>query len=54
MDESSDQHLGWETLRKNLPRVPRILLGHLGSEARAGISPPPGVQVCDDLDSVEL
>ena len=54
LGESSDQHLGWETLRKNLPRVPRILLGHLGSEARAGISPPPGVQVCDDLDSVEL
>lgn len=54
LGESTDQHIGWETLRRGLPRVPRILLGHLGSDARAGIAPPPGVRVCDDLDSVEL
>jgi ribonuclease BN (tRNA processing enzyme) len=54
LGESSDTHLGWKTLREKLPGVPRILLGHLGSDARAGIQPPPGVQVCDDLDSVEL
>ncbi len=52
--ESTDQHIGWRTLRANLPQVPRILLGHLGSEARSGIAAPPGVQVCDDLDFVEL
>jgi len=52
--ESSDQHLGWKTLRANLPPVPRILLGHLGSDARSGVDPAPGVKVCDDLDSVEL
>jgi ribonuclease BN (tRNA processing enzyme) len=52
--ESADRHLGWDTLRRKLPRVPRILLGHLGADARAAISPPPGVKVCDDLDSVEL
>jgi len=50
----TERHLGWETLRDHLPRSPRILLGHLGAEARAGIAPPPGVQVCDDLDAVEL
>ena len=54
LGESSDQHIGWETLRRDPPRVPRILLGHLGSEARAGIRPPAGVRVCDDLDAVEL
>jgi glyoxylase-like metal-dependent hydrolase (beta-lactamase superfamily II) len=48
------RHLGWETLRDRLPQVPRILLGHLGSDARAGIAPPPGIHVCDDLDFVEL
>jgi glyoxylase-like metal-dependent hydrolase (beta-lactamase superfamily II) len=52
--ESTDAHLGWETLRRSLPPVPRILLAHLGSEARARISPVAGVQVCDDLDAVEL
>jgi ribonuclease BN (tRNA processing enzyme) len=52
--ESTDAHLGWETLRRNLPRVPRILLAHLGTEARSGIAPESGVQVCDDLDAVEL
>ena len=30
------------------------LLAHLGSQAREGIFPPAGVQVCDDLDFVEL
>ena len=52
--ESSDRHLGWETLRRKLPEVPRILLAHLGDDARAAIAPPPGVRVCDDLDSVEI
>jgi len=52
--ESTDAHLGWETLRRSLPVVPRILLAHLGSEARAQVSPPPHVQVCDDLDAIEL
>ena len=52
--ESTDVHLGWETLRRSLPDVPRILLAHLGSDARAAIAPPPGVQVCDDFDAVEL
>jgi phosphoribosyl 1,2-cyclic phosphodiesterase len=50
----TDRHLGWETLRAALPEVPRVLLGHLGAEARANIAAPPGVQVCDDLDFVEL
>ena len=54
LGDSTDQHLGWRTLRARLPAVPRILLGHLGSEARAGIDAPPGVRVCDDLDSVEV
>src|SRR5437764_11576336 len=54
LGDSSDQHLGWKTLASKLPPVPRLLLGHLGSEARGGIVPPLGVQVCDDLDSVEL
>jgi glyoxylase-like metal-dependent hydrolase (beta-lactamase superfamily II) len=54
LGKSTDQHLGWETLQKALPAVPRILLGHLGSDARASIAPPPGVRVCDDLDCVEL
>jgi ribonuclease BN (tRNA processing enzyme) len=54
LGEGSDRHLGWETLRSALPRVPRILLAHLGAEARAGIVAPPGVRVCDDLDFVEL
>jgi glyoxylase-like metal-dependent hydrolase (beta-lactamase superfamily II) len=54
LSESSDRHIGWKTLQNGLPRVPRILLAHLGAEARAGISAPPGVQLCDDLHSVEL
>jgi len=52
--ESTGEHLGWQTLRSRLPPVSRILLAHLGAEARASIAPPPGVQVCDDLASVEL
>ena len=52
--ESTDRHLGWQTLRAQLPEVPRILLAHLGADARASIRPPPGVEVCDDLHSVEL
>ena len=52
--ESTREHLGWETLRSRLPHVPRILLAHLGSDARAGIVPPAGVRVCDDFDFVEL
>jgi ribonuclease BN (tRNA processing enzyme) len=54
LEESTGQHLGWRTLRAALPAVPRILLGHLGAEARGGISPPEGVELCDDLHSVEL
>jgi glyoxylase-like metal-dependent hydrolase (beta-lactamase superfamily II) len=54
LGDSTDQHLGWRTLRATLPAVPRILLGHLGSEARAGIDAASGVRVCDDLDSIEL
>ena len=54
LGESSGQHLGWQTLRDALPGGIQVLLGHLGIEARAGIVPPPGVRVCDDLDSVEL
>jgi len=54
LGESSDQHIGWKTLGAKLPRVPMVILGHLGSDARAGIAPPAGVRVCDDLDSVEL
>jgi glyoxylase-like metal-dependent hydrolase (beta-lactamase superfamily II) len=50
----TDRHIGWETLRASLPKVPRILLAHLGADARSGIAPPSGVRVCDDLDAVEL
>ncbi|HTO98753.1 MAG TPA: MBL fold metallo-hydrolase [Myxococcales bacterium] len=51
---STESHIGWETLRQDLPRVPRILLGHLGAEAREAIAEGAGVRVCDDLDAVEL
>jgi ribonuclease BN (tRNA processing enzyme) len=54
LGESTGQHLGWQTLRDALPDVGQVLLGHLGADARAGIVPPPGVRVCDDLDSVDL
>ena len=54
LGESTAEHIGWQTLRENLPAVPRVLLGHLGADARRGIAPPAGVRVCDDLDFVEL
>jgi hypothetical protein len=54
LGESTGEHLGWKTLRENLPAVPQVLLGHLGADARQGIAPPEGVRVCDDLDFVEL
>lgn len=47
-------HLSWAELRSALPKVPRILLGHLGDEARAKIPRDGGVRVCEDLDSVAL
>ena len=50
----TDRHIGWETMRETLPDVPRILLGHLGADARANIAAPSGVEVCDDLQAVEL
>jgi len=48
------RHLDWETLKKDLPRVPRILLAHLGEEARSIRPDDPSVVVCDDLFSVEV
>jgi ribonuclease BN (tRNA processing enzyme) len=54
LGESTGEHIGWKTLRENLPAVPLVLLGHLGAEARRGIAAPAGVRVCDDLDFVEL
>ena len=48
----SDRHLSWEKLRKL--RLPPLMLGHLGSEARRGLVAAPGLTICDDLDSVEL
>lgn len=57
----NDRHLSWEELKRLLPRGPRILLGHLGSEARLaavrieeearalGLD----LSVCDDLQSFE-
>lgn len=48
------RHLSWEELRAALPQVPRIVLAHLGAEARAGIPRDAGVLVCDDLDAFEL
>jgi hypothetical protein len=34
--------------------VPRVVLAHLGEEARRGIPRDAGVLVCDDLDFFEL
>lgn len=51
---ASGGHLSWEQLSRELPPVPRILLAHLGEQARKGIPRDAGVVVCDDLDSVEL
>jgi len=49
---ASDRHLSWEQLQG--VRVPRLMLGHLGSEVRAALESRGNVVVCDDLDSVEL
>ena len=51
---SGHRHLNWEDLRAALPPVPRIVLAHLGAEARRGIPRDAGVHVCDDLDTFEL
>ena len=48
------RHLSWEQLRSALPKVPRIVLAHLGAEARSGIPRDAAVHVCDDLDAFEL
>ena len=50
----TDRHLSWSSLQSALPQVPRILLGHLGEEARRQIPRGACVQVCDDLESIEL
>jgi ribonuclease BN (tRNA processing enzyme) len=47
-----DRHLSWEQL-KDL-RVPRMMLGHLGSEARKGLISSGQVRVCDDLAFLDL
>lgn len=47
-------HLNWTDLRRALPAVPRLLLAHLGEEARSGIEGGGAVTVCDDLDSFEV
>lgn len=52
--ETPARHLSWASLQSSLPKVPRILLGHLGEEARRRIPRGGTVQVCDDLDSIEL
>ena len=52
--QAPHRHLSWELLRAALPAVPRIVLAHLGAEARSGIPRDAGVQVCDDLDAFEL
>ena len=51
---SGPRHLNWEDLRAALPEVLRIVLAHLGAEARSGIPRDAGVHVCDDLDVFEL
>ena len=51
---ATDRHLSWRSLQPALPEVPRILLAHLGEEARRQIPRGARVQVCDDLDSIEL
>jgi ribonuclease BN (tRNA processing enzyme) len=48
------KHLDWETLRQALPDVPRILIGHLGEDARRAAVSSGRVHVCDDLDWVEV
>jgi len=48
------KHLDWETLRRAPPAVPRILVGHLGEEARQVARSFGNLTVCDDFDSIEL
>jgi glyoxylase-like metal-dependent hydrolase (beta-lactamase superfamily II) len=48
------KHLDWETLRRTLPEVPRILIAHLGEDARRAARSSGKVQICDDFDSINL
>ena len=48
------RHLAWKALAAALPDVPRILVAHLGADAREAIPRDGRVQVCDDLDAIEL
>jgi hypothetical protein len=48
------RHLNWAELGRSLPSVPRILLAHLGEDARRGIPGDAGVVVCDDLQSFDI
>ena len=48
------KHLDWQTLQQALPDVPRVLIGHLGEEARRVARSSGKVRICDDLDSLEL
>jgi ribonuclease BN (tRNA processing enzyme) len=48
------KHLDWETLSSAPPDVPRILVGHLGEEARRVARSFGAVRVCDDLDCIEV
>jgi hypothetical protein len=48
------KHLDWETLRRALPEVPLILIGHLGEEARRAALSSGRVRVCDDLECIEV
>jgi glyoxylase-like metal-dependent hydrolase (beta-lactamase superfamily II) len=52
--ETPPRHLSWSALHQSLPEVPRIVLGHLGEEARRQVPRSDRVRVCDDLESVEL
>lgn len=49
LEGASDRHLSWEQLRGL--QVPRMMLGHLGSEVRAAVKSDSRVMVCDDLDA---
>ena len=48
------KHLDWDTLRQELPEVPRILVGHLGDEVRRLARSSGRVQICEDFDCVEV
>jgi ribonuclease BN (tRNA processing enzyme) len=48
------RHLNWETLQQSLPKVPRMLIAHLGEEARRVARSSGNLQVCDDFDSIDL